>query len=42
MFTNYFANRAPNPAAQVEAILDVVRNGILSDSERAKLTTPRN
>ncbi len=42
MFTNYFANRAPNPAAQVEAILDVVWNGILSDSERAKLAAPRN
>ena len=42
MFTNYFANRAPNPAAQVEAILDVVWNGILSESERAKLTAPRS
>jgi AcrR family transcriptional regulator len=42
MFTNYFTNRAPNPAAQVEAILDVVRFGILSDSERAKLSAPRN
>jgi len=36
MFTNYFANRAPNPAAQVEAILDVVWNGILSEPERRK------
>lgn len=36
MFTNYFANRAPNPAAQVEAILDVVWNGILSDPERQR------
>lgn len=34
MFTNYFANRNPKPAAQVEAILDVVWNGILSDEER--------
>ena len=34
MFTNYFANRTPNPVAQVEAILDVVWNGILSDGER--------
>jgi hypothetical protein len=36
MFTNYFANRAPDPAAQVEAILDVVWNGIFSDSERQR------
>jgi AcrR family transcriptional regulator len=41
MFTNYFANRETNPAAQVEAILDVVWNGILSDSERAKHRAPR-
>jgi AcrR family transcriptional regulator len=34
MFSNYFANCAPNPAAQVEAILDVVWNGILSDRQR--------
>jgi AcrR family transcriptional regulator len=42
MFTNYFANRTPDPAAQVEAILDVVWNGILSESGRAKLTADRN
>jgi len=36
MFTNYIANRAPNPVAQVDAILDVVWNGILSDDERRK------
>jgi AcrR family transcriptional regulator len=42
MFTNYFANRHPNPEAQVDAILDVVWNGILSESERAKLTAPQN
>ncbi len=39
MFTNYFANRAPNPADQVEAILDIVWNGILSDPERQRQLT---
>jgi AcrR family transcriptional regulator len=40
MCANYFAHRDPDPIEQVEAILDVVWNGILSDSERAKLAVP--
>jgi AcrR family transcriptional regulator len=36
MCANYFAHRDPDPVQQVEAILDVVWNGILSDAERQK------
>ncbi len=35
MCANYFAHRDPVPAEQVEAILDVVWRGILSEDERA-------
>jgi AcrR family transcriptional regulator len=38
MCANYFAHRDPDPAAQAEAILDVVWGGILSDGERARLS----
>jgi AcrR family transcriptional regulator len=41
MCANYFAHRDPVPAEQVEAILDVVWRGILSDSERAKVAAGR-
>lgn len=36
MCANYFAHRNQDPAEQVEAILDIVWHGILSDSERQK------
>ena len=36
MFANYFARRDQTPAEQVEAILDIVWKGILTESERAK------
>ena len=37
MCANYFAHRDRAPAEQVEAILDIVWRGILSDSEREKM-----
>ena len=37
MCANYIAHRDRAPAEQVEAILDIVWRGILSDSEREKL-----
>ena len=39
MCANYFAHRDRDPAEQVEAILDIFWRGILSDSERAKVST---
>ena len=42
MCANYFAHRDRSPAEQVEAILDVVWKGILSDGERVKQSTMSN
>jgi AcrR family transcriptional regulator len=41
MCANYFAHRNPDPVQQVEAILDVVWNGILSDEERNRHAAAR-
>ena len=38
MCANYFAHREQDPAEQVEAILDIFWRGILSDSEREKVS----
>ena len=41
MCANYFAHRDRAPAEQVEAILDIVWRGVLSDSEREKMSAPQ-
>jgi AcrR family transcriptional regulator len=40
IFTNYFSGRRKLPAEQASDVIDIIRFGILSDSERIRRTPP--